>query len=74
MPRRTKGQVVQAETGVWYDVGAFTHEVCCDCSLVHKIETRIHNGRLQVSWTRDDDATAKLRAKQAQRRAPRKRA
>lgn len=74
MATRSRKRVVQAEAGVWYNVGEFTHEVCCDCSLVHTVETRIHDGRLQISWARDDEATAKLRAKQAQRRAPRKRA
>jgi hypothetical protein len=69
-------KVHQVTDGEWVDVGSFATEVCCDCNLVHRVMTRMHNGRLQVAWWRDDDMTEKLRNKSQPRpsRRPRKRA
>lgn len=34
---------------------------CCDCCLVHRIDFRIHLGRIQLRVRRDNRATAALR-------------
>ena len=34
---------------------------CCDCSLVHHIEFRIHDGEMQYRAFRDNRATGQLR-------------
>lgn len=37
---------VQITSGRWYEVTGFTHTVCCDCSLVHKEELKLKDGKL----------------------------
>ena len=34
---------------------------CCDCHLVHKINFRIKNGKIQLQAFRDDRSTGQLR-------------
>lgn len=34
---------------------------CCDCNLVHKLDFRIKNGRIQFRALRDNRATAQKR-------------
>lgn len=34
---------------------------CCDCGLVHTMDFRIHNGRIQMRAERDNRATANMR-------------
>lgn len=34
---------------------------CCDCGLVHKIDFRVKNGRVQLRAARDNRATAAKR-------------
>ncbi len=36
---------------------------CCDCSLVHTIDFRIHKGKIQLRPRRDERATAACRRK-----------
>lgn len=31
--------------------------VCCDCGLVHKVDFRIHGGRVQMRAWRDEKST-----------------
>ena len=38
------------------------HE-CCDCSLTHKVECRLIDGKLYERWTRDSAETRKRRRK-----------
>lgn len=35
--------------------------MCCDCGLVHKINFRIKNGKVQMQTYRDNRATAATR-------------
>ena len=35
--------------------------VCCDCGLVHKLDFRVHKGRVQFRGDRDNRATAQVR-------------
>lgn len=37
--------------------------VCCDCSLVHKMDFRVVDGRTQLRAWRDEIATVKARRK-----------
>lgn len=34
---------------------------CCDCGLVHNVDFRIYNGRVQLKATRNNRATGQLR-------------
>ncbi|MBW2081585.1 MAG: hypothetical protein JRI39_00525 [Deltaproteobacteria bacterium] len=34
---------------------------CCDCGLVHKVDFRIHEGRIQFRMFRDARATGQVR-------------
>ena len=34
---------------------------CCDCGLVHKVDFRIHNGRIQFRAFRDNRSTGQVR-------------
>jgi len=34
---------------------------CCDCGLVHKLDFRVKNGRIQFRARRDNRATSQLR-------------
>ena len=34
---------------------------CCDCALVHDLQVRLENGKVFVSFTRDNRATGQLR-------------
>lgn len=34
---------------------------CCDCGLVHLVDFRIHEGRIQFRMFRDDRATSQSR-------------
>jgi hypothetical protein len=36
---------------------------CCDCGLVHKMDFRIHEGRVQFRAFRDNRATGQVRRK-----------
>ena len=45
--------------GEWIDPP--TQEMCCDCGLVHSVEWRHKDGRLQVRYTRNNRATANAR-------------
>ena len=35
--------------------------ICCDCGLVHKLNFRIHKGRVQFRGDRDNRATGQVR-------------
>lgn len=52
---------VQVQEGRWYALGAFDHDECCDCSLIHKTEYRLDKGRLFFRTWRDDAATKRAR-------------
>jgi hypothetical protein len=36
-------------------------EMCCDCHLVHQLEFRINDGKIEFRATRDERATAAAR-------------
>jgi hypothetical protein len=37
--------------------------ICCDCSLAHRVEYRLQDGKLQVKLTRDERVTKSERKK-----------
>ena len=43
--------------------GRFSAHECCDCSLTHKVEYRLIDGKLYERWTRDPVETRKRRRK-----------
>jgi hypothetical protein len=47
----------------WYQFKAPFHIylVCCDCGLVHKVEGKIVNGEIAISFSREDRMTAEER-------------
>lgn len=54
---------VQIHNGEWTRVKGFTHEVCCDCGLEHKLEYRLNDGMLEYRSTREEKGTRENRAK-----------
>jgi hypothetical protein len=54
-------QYAPFEDGEWFDPRRLTHLACCDCKLVHRVQTRRRDGRLEVAFTRDRRATAQRR-------------
>jgi hypothetical protein len=34
---------------------------CCDCALVHDLQVRLEDGKIFISFTRNNRATAQLR-------------
>lgn len=62
-----KGKPIQIIEGKWYVVGwgGEPHiEICCSCSLAHRIRYRISAGRLQVSYQVLAGLTKGLRRKE----------
>lgn len=54
---------VQIYDGGWYALGGFTHQTCCDCGLVHKLEYKLEKGRIFERVKVDARATAAERKK-----------
>lgn len=42
---------------------------CCDCGLVHRLDFRIKDGRVQLRARRDNRATAQLRRRAEYRKS-----
>lgn len=62
-----KGKPIQIVEGKWYAVGwgGEPHiEICCSCSLAHRIRYKIGAGRLQVSYEVLRGLTKALRRKE----------
>lgn len=57
-----KRQYVQATDGEWIQPSRKDFRMrCCDCKLVHIMDFRIRDGRVQFKPTRDVKATAASR-------------
>jgi hypothetical protein len=41
---------------------------CCDCGLVHRVDTRVRNGAIEQRTDRDEEATRWLRRWRRRRR------
>ncbi len=54
----------QAEDGEWVQPVRRNYKMaCCDCGLVHRVDFRIRDGRIQFRAYRDNRATAAKRRK-----------
>lgn len=52
----------QPEQGVWVQPVRRGYKLaCCDCGLVHRMQFRVHRGRIQFKAWRDNRATAAMR-------------
>lgn len=55
--------VVQKD-GQWYQPVRKGYKLCCcDCGLVHRVDFRIYQGRIQMRAFRDNRATGQVRRK-----------
>ena len=62
-PRKAQQpKTVQIVDSVWYALGGYDSQICCDCGLVHKLEHKLEKGRIFERVTVDSRATAKHRA------------
>jgi hypothetical protein len=52
---------IQVIEGKWLKWNKRERWMCCDCSLVHRVQTRMRNGHLEVRMFRDEKMTAKSR-------------
>lgn len=51
----------QVEDGIWYHQPKKDKTACCDCGLVHDVEWRMKNGKLEMRFFRNNRATAQVR-------------
>jgi hypothetical protein len=58
MPKR---HVVDVIEGKWLPWAKKERWICCDCSLVHDVEYRTHNGQLELRMFRSNRSTAAFR-------------
>lgn len=52
------------EDGEWFQVADKAHHFkmgCCDCGLVHDMEFRVVDGKIQIRAVRNNRATAQMR-------------
>lgn len=57
------------ESGEWVQPVRRGYKLaCCDCSLVHRLDFRIHNGRVQFRAFRDDRCTGQQRRRERERK------
>lgn len=57
-----KSTYPEAEDGEWILPVANGHRhQCCDCGLVHKVDYRIVDGKVEFRSTRDGRATGQVR-------------
>jgi hypothetical protein len=61
---RAKARIpsVQIYDGDWHALSHFTHDECCECGAVHRVEFKLDNGRVFGRYTLDRQATAAARA------------
>lgn len=63
------GRYVKAGDGDWiWPVRRGWRHRCCDCDLIHTVNFRVRNGRIELQPTRDDRATATARRRRASKR------
>jgi hypothetical protein len=59
---KREGVVLDVSDGEWFADYHETH-ICCDCALAHKVDQRIHLGRIQSKWVYDGTETRIQRRK-----------
>lgn len=50
MSPQTPPDTYEVTDGEWLPVGAFKRHVCCGCGMEHRIDYRVHEGRLEERW------------------------
>lgn len=64
MTKRLKQAYYEPQAGEWVQpIRKGYRLACCDCSLVHTMDFRIHKGRIQFRVFRDNRKTAAMRRK-----------
>jgi hypothetical protein len=61
--RRPAVKRIQLFDGEWSPIHNKAYHECCDCSLVHSVKYRLHEGVLFEMWTVNRQETAKARRK-----------
>ena len=57
-----KSSYEQIWSGVWTDIEEMPLDIaCCDCGLVHEVDARIHDGKVQIRLTEKRRETGQLR-------------
>ena len=56
--KRPQHKTVQIVDSVWYALGGYDSQICCDCGLVHKLEHKLEKGRIYERVMVDAKATA----------------
>lgn len=65
MKRRLKTSYYQPKSGEWIQpVRKAYRMACCDCGLVHLIDFRVRNGRVQFAVKRGTRETAAIRRRE----------
>lgn len=59
-----KRNVQQIFEGEWTEFNRNDRLQCCDCLLIHSLEWRVRNGKLQVKMFRENRSTAAYRREQ----------
>jgi len=54
---------IQVEEDKWYHFTRKDALVCCDCSLTHKLQFKIENGKIYIKFKVDSRATSAYRRK-----------
>ena len=63
----SRSQYEQIHDGEWFDLPAKMDLACCDCGLVHKFQSRLKNGKVQIKMDRHGPATGGKRAAAARK-------
>lgn len=58
MPKRNVTDVIEGE---WYEWNRHERWVCCDCSLVHSVDYRWKDDKLEIRMYRRNRSTAAYR-------------
>lgn len=52
----------QIQDGEWFEPAMKNHKLgCCDCGLVHRVDFRVRDGKVQMRAVRARNYTAKQR-------------
>jgi hypothetical protein len=63
----SKSQYELIDTGKWFTLPDLMDFACCSCGLVHRIETRLKDGKVQLKMKRNGPATGGVRAAAARK-------
>lgn len=55
--RMSESKYELIDRGKWFDLPDLMDFACCDCGLVHRVSTRLKDGRVQIKMVRNGPAT-----------------